>query len=158
MPVWRSSGWSHLPQTGLNWNVQITMKRQILFIQGGGEGAHKADKVLVDALGRALGSAYDLRYPMMPQESDPDYQRWRTTIGKELEALADGAIVIGHSLGASFLLKYLSEEIVGKIIAGLFLIATPYWGGRGWRYEGYERVALREDVAKKLPRSTPVYL
>ena len=79
-------------------------------------------------------------------------------IDKELEALADGAIVIGHSLGASFLLKYLSEEIVGKIIAGLFLIATPYWGGRGWRYEGYERVALREDFAAKLPRGTPVYL
>jgi serine hydrolase len=134
------------------------MKRQILFIQGGGAGAHKADGLLVAALRRAVGSAYDLRYPTMPHESDPDYQRWRTSIGKELAALADGAIIIGHSLGASFLLKYFSEEKVGKIIAGLFLIATPYWGARGWRYEGYERVALREDFAAKLPRGTPVFL
>jgi serine hydrolase len=134
------------------------MKRQILFIQGGGAGAHKADGLLVAALRRALGSAYDLRYPTMPHESDPDYQQWKTSIGKEMAALADGAIIIGHSLGASFLLKYLSEEKVGKIMAGLFLIATPYWGGHGWRYEGYDRVALREDFAAKLPRGAPVFL
>jgi predicted alpha/beta hydrolase family esterase len=134
------------------------MKQQILFIQGGGAGAHKADELLVAALRSALGLAYNLRYPMMPSESDPDYERWRTSIGKELAALADGPIIIGHSLGASFLLKYLSEEKVGKTIAGLFLIAPPYWGGRGWRYEGYERVALCEEFGAKLPRGTPVFL
>jgi hypothetical protein len=57
-------------------------------------------------------------------------------------------ILIGHSLGGSFLLKYVSEEKIGKTIAGIFLIATPYWGGAGWQYEGYERVALPEALLR----------
>jgi predicted alpha/beta hydrolase family esterase len=60
-------------------------------------------------------------------------------------------------LGGSFLLKYVSEEKIVKTIAGIFLIATPYWGGDGWQYEGYERVALPEDFASKLPRRTPIF-
>jgi uncharacterized protein len=43
-------------------------------------------------------------------------------------------ILIGHSLGGSFLLKYVSEEKIAKTVAGIFLIATPYWGGDGWQY------------------------
>jgi uncharacterized protein len=60
-------------------------------------------------------------------------------------------------LGGSFLLKYVSEEKIAKTVAGIFLIATPYWGGDGWQYEGYERVALPEDFASKLPRGTPIF-
>jgi fermentation-respiration switch protein FrsA (DUF1100 family) len=37
-------------------------------------------------------------------------------------------------------------------------MATPYWGGDGWQYEGYERVALPEDVASKLPGGAPLFL
>jgi predicted alpha/beta hydrolase family esterase len=43
-------------------------------------------------------------------------------------------------------------------IAGIFLIATPYWGGDGWRYEGYERVALPMGFAAKLPNGTALFL
>jgi predicted alpha/beta hydrolase family esterase len=72
------------------------------------------------------------------------------------EALA--SILIGHSLGGSFLLKYLSEEKIERAIAGIFLLAIPYWGGDGWRYEGYESIALRKDFASKLPRGAPIFL
>jgi uncharacterized protein len=133
------------------------MKQQILFIQGGGEGAYNVDHELVSRLGSGLGGGYELRYPKMPHESDPDYNRWQPRIRKELATLEENAILIGHSLGGSFLLKYISEEKIGKRIAGIFLIATPYWGGDGWRYEGYERVALPEDFASKLPRGTPIF-
>lgn len=133
------------------------MKQQILFIQGGGDGAYKVDQELVLRLGSALGRACELRYPKMPRENDPDYNRWRARIRQELAALDDGAILVGHSLGGSFLLKCISEEKIGKTIAGIILIAAPYWGGDGWRYEGYERVALPEDFASKLPRGTPIF-
>jgi serine hydrolase len=66
-------------------------------------------------------------------------------------------ILVGHSLGASFLLKCLSEEKIERTIAGVFLIATPYWGGDGWRYEGYESIALPKDFPSKLPSSTPLF-
>jgi len=71
--------------------------------------------------------------------------------------LKNGAILVGHSLGGSFLLKYLSDEKVEKAIAGIFLIATPYWGGDGWRYEGYEALALPKDFPSKLPSGTPIF-
>lgn len=58
------------------------MKRQILSIQGGGDGAYKADQGLVAYLRSPLGSAYELRYPKMPRESDPGYEQWKAQIRK----------------------------------------------------------------------------
>jgi predicted alpha/beta hydrolase family esterase len=40
------------------------------------------------------------------------------------------AIVVGHSLGGSFMLKFLVEEEPRNRIAGIFLIAAPYWVAR----------------------------
>jgi predicted alpha/beta hydrolase family esterase len=133
------------------------VKHQILFIQGGGAGAYEADQQLVTSLHRALGTAYELLYPKMPHESEPDYRNWKTQIGKELSHLKNGAILVGHSLGGSFLLKYLSDAKVEKSFAGIFLIATPYWGGDGWRYEGYELVTLPKDFPSKLESGTPIF-
>jgi uncharacterized protein len=95
----------------------MIMKQQILFIQGGGEGAYKVDREPVLCLRSALGRAYELHYPKMPRENDPDYKQWRARIRKELAALDDEAILIGHSLGGSFLLKCISEEKIEKTIA-----------------------------------------
>jgi hypothetical protein len=134
------------------------MKKQILFIQGGGEGAYEEDGELVAYLRDALGAAYEVLYPQMPNESDPDYEPWKVQIKKELAALEGEVILIGHSLGSSFLLKYLAEEKIEKSIAGIFLMATPYWGGDGWLYEGYEAIALPEGFASKLPSGAPIFL
>ena len=134
------------------------MKKQILFIQGGGAGAYQEDEKMVASLRNALGTVYEVRYPQMPSESDPDYEFWKGQIRKELAVLQGKVILIGHSLGSSFLLKYLAEEKVEKRIAGMFLMATPYWGGDGWQYEGYERVALPEGFASKLPSEAPIFL
>lgn len=132
------------------------MRPQILFIHGGGSGAHKEDKRLVASLRKHLGSTSEMRYPQMPKESDPDYRRWRPQIRKELASMKGNVILAGHSLGGSFLLRYLSEEKIETRVAGLFLIATPYWGGDGWRYEGYEAVALPKDFPSRLPKGTPI--
>jgi len=131
--------------------------KQIFFLQGGGEGAHAADGELVASLRRALGSSYDVRFPTMPDEGEPDYVRWKPRIAEELAALPEGAFVAGHSVGASLLLKFLAEEDVKNHVGAVFLLAAPYWGGDGWRYEGYERVALGEGAAAKLA-SWPVFL
>jgi hypothetical protein len=48
------------------------MSVQILFAQGGGEGAHDEwDDKLVDSLTRELGDGFEIRYPRMPREDDP---------------------------------------------------------------------------------------
>jgi predicted alpha/beta hydrolase family esterase len=136
----------------------MIVKRQVLFIQGGGSGAHEEDEQLVASLRSALGASYEVRYPTMPKESNPDYKRWKAQIGYELVAANSGVILIGHSLGGSFLLKYLSEEKSDATLVGIFLIAAPYWGGAGWRYDGYEAVELPGDFASKLPKRAPIFL
>jgi predicted alpha/beta hydrolase family esterase len=79
-------------------------------------------------------------------------------IASELTALNDPVLLLGHSVGASMLLKFLSENAVASIIGGIFLIATPFWGGDGWRYEGFTRLALPEGFAARLPAGAPIFL
>lgn len=62
---------------------------------------------------------------------------------------------MGHSLGGSVLLKYLSEEAFPPRVAGMVLIAMPYWGRDGWDVDEY---LLREDFPTGLPVIHPLYL
>ena len=131
------------------------MKKQVLFVHGGGEGAYEEDKKLAENLRDVLGTAFDVRYPKMPDEASPDSEAWKDTIARELATLDGDVVLVGHSVGAFVLLKYLSEEAVEKPVAGLFLIATPFVGTEGWQVE---EDALREDFASKLPGGLPVFL
>ena len=131
------------------------MKKRVLFIHGGGEGAYEEDRKLAASLQDALGAVYDVRCPQMPDEDRPEYGAWRDRISQELAALSGEVILVGHSLGGSILLKYLSEEEAAKPVAGLFLVAAPYWGVEDWEVGEY---ALQEDFASKLLRGLPVFL
>lgn len=131
------------------------MKKQVLFIHGGGEGAYDADGKLVAPLQDALGAEYNVRYPKMPNEERPEYEAWKARISKEHAALNGTVLLVGHSLGGSILLKYLSEENVKEPVAGIFLIATPYWGAEEWQVDEY---MLQEDFASQLPKETPIFL
>jgi uncharacterized protein len=131
------------------------MKRQVLFIHGGGQGAYEADKELAANLRDELGAAYHVRCPEMPDEQSPEYEAWKEKIEQELAALDGEVILVGHSLGALILMRYVSEEEVEKPIAGLFLVATPYVGTGGWEFE---EDALREDFAAEIHLRLPVFL
>ncbi len=63
-------------------------------------------------------------------------------------------ILVGHSLGASILLKYLSEGNAEKPVAGVFLVAPPYWGAEDWEVSEY---ALQADFASKIPKELAVF-
>jgi predicted alpha/beta hydrolase family esterase len=74
----------------------------MLFIQGGGIGAHDEwDDMLFEDLGRQFGDGHDVRYPRMPAGDDPSYARWSAVIRREMAALNDGAVVVGHSVGGT---------------------------------------------------------
>ncbi len=130
------------------------MRKQVLFIHGGGEGAYEEDKKQAASLLDALGTAYDVWCPQMPDEGSPEYEAWKDQIAEELTTLDGEVILVGHSLGASILLKYLSEEKVEDRVPGLFLIAPPYWGTEDWEVSEY---ALHEDFASKLPEELPMF-
>ncbi len=128
------------------------MKKRVLFVHGA--GGDEEDKKMVASLRDKLGAAYDVRCPKMPNEDSPEYDAWKDRIAEELTDLNGETILVGHSLGASILLKYLSEEVVEKPVAGLFLVAPPYWGTEDWEVGEYE---LRTDFAAKLPKDLPTF-
>jgi uncharacterized protein len=134
--------------------TEINVKKQVLFIQGAGEGAYEEDAKLVDSLQNALGTEYNVLYPKMPEEEDSGYEAWKAQISKELAGLNDGIILVGHSVGSSMLLKYLSEENVEDSIAGIFLVAAPYWGTGGWQVDEFR---LDEGRASKLLKALPIF-
>lgn len=134
------------------------MTKAVLFIHGAGTGAYKEDKKLVVSLEKALGTAYEVHYPMMVDEENASYALWVQQIEQELTGLRGPVILVGHSVGASVIIKWISESEIRKSIVGIFLTATPFWGGKGWRYEGYEELALPKNPAARLPSEVAVFL
>ena len=123
----------------------------VLLVQGGGAGAYDEDAELVVSLRRALGSSYTVHYPRMPDENAPDYAAWKARL---LEVSAfDGEVLVGHSVGASVLLLAVAEE--KPEVAGLFLLAPPYWGEAGWEIDG---LAPPETFTSSLPPHLPLFL
>ena len=119
----------------------------VLFIQGGGKGAHSEDAPLANSLKRELGPKYDVRFPRMPGEADPNVASWKQKISSELSRIPGSVVLVAHSIGGSILLRYLSEEKVAKPIAGLFLLAAPSWDEDRWNFDDLK---LPRDLAEKL--------
>ena len=132
-----------------------SMTRDVLFIQGGGEGAFEADGILASSLRRALGAEYDVRYPRMPNEESPEMPAWKARIAAELADFDDDVILVGHSLGGLALLKFLSEEAFEKRVAGLHLIAAPSRDAENWNYDDLD---LPRDVAARLSGIPRIFL
>jgi predicted alpha/beta hydrolase family esterase len=133
-----------------------TIPRQVLFVQGGGEGAHDEwDNKLVASLQQALGPRYTIRYPRMPGEGDLDATAWKKAIGRELGKLGAGAILVAHSIGAAIVLDHLAGGDPTPRLGGVFLIAAPYIGEGGW-----PSTELRptKALAGDLPRGVPLHL
>jgi predicted alpha/beta hydrolase family esterase len=119
------------------------MEKQVLFVQGGGEGAYTVDEQLAAGLQHALGTEYHVVYPRMPDEADPQYETWAAQLAQEQAALGDGAIIVGHSVGGAVLLRHLSEARIDQQVAGVFAIAAPFWGA---------------EAQADLPARVPVFL
>ena len=129
----------------------------IVFLHSAGaQGPHEGSGEFAASLQRSLVSGYNVLYPKMPHPEDPKYMPWKGRLEQVLAALDDEVILVGHSLGGSVLLKYLSEELYSGSIAGVFLVATPYWGGEGnWNIDEY---ILREDFPSGLSHVPRIFL
>ena len=135
--------------------METKTPHRVLFIQGGGDGAHDQwDDKLVESLRRTLGPDYEIRYPRMPNEADPRYLRWKNALREELAKLDEGAILIGHSIGGTVLLSALAEEPPDWAPSGIFVISAPFVGVDGWPSE--EMPPMR-NLGARLPAHLPVY-
>jgi predicted alpha/beta hydrolase family esterase len=131
--------------------------RKILFVQGGGAGVHDHwDNKLVDSLVRHLGPDFPVTYPRMPNEADPDYGAWKTALCEALTELGAGALLVGHSIGGTFLIHALAEGLSHRRSPdGVFLVAPPFIGEGGWPSEA---LAPPSNLGARLPEQMPIHL
>jgi uncharacterized protein len=121
--------------------------KHVLFIQGGGAGAHAADAPLAASLRQALGAGYEVHFPRMPGEDDPSLQPWKARIAEEMARLPGPVTLVGHSLGGSMLLSCLAEQAPPVPVAALALLAAPAWDGDRWQFD---ELLLPDDLAERL--------
>lgn len=137
-----------------------TMKnnvKQVLFAHSagaqGGPGQGSFD--MVSSLKTALGKEYEVHYPIIDDPEAPTYAMWKKIFESEFKKVTQPVILIGHSLGGSTFLKYLSEEQPHISISGLFLVAIPHWGENGWDVDDF---VLKENFEKSLVQVPEPYL
>jgi len=119
------------------------MQKQVLFIHGGSTfdtykdffSFLKKQKIDLDryrktkwkeSLRKDLGGKFDVLLPKMLNPSNAKYKEWEILFKKIAPLLENNVILIGHSLGAIFIAKYLSENKFPKKILASLLISPPY--------------------------------
>lgn len=118
---------------------QRTREMDILFLhsagpQGTGEGSDYITRFLRDN----FEPQRKVFTPEMPDPEHPHYKPWKRKFEHELRDRGDEQLcIVGHSLGASVVIKYLSESPPMKSVAGLFLIGAVYWGLEDWEVKEY---------------------
>jgi uncharacterized protein len=117
-----------------------TNKTQIVFVHGGDSFATREEfyaairnwtydpykperKRLRDWLAAELADTHELIAPAMPCKQNADYVAWCIWFEKVTPYLRDGVVLIGHSLGGGFLLRYLTEYHLPVTVAQLHLVA-----------------------------------
>jgi uncharacterized protein len=118
----------------------MSNKRQIVFIHGGGSFDSNEEfyaalrtwtydpyqverKRWRDSIATALVDTHEFMVPAMPNKQNADYIAWSIWFEKVVPYLRDGAVLIGHSLGGGFLLRYLTENNLPVRISQLHLVA-----------------------------------
>jgi predicted alpha/beta hydrolase family esterase len=117
-------------------------KTQIIYIHGGMTFKNKRDylnylrkrKVSTkkkitwsnDYLDEKVGKDFEIIRPRMPQQEDAKYTEWKIHFERHFPELRNNIILIGSSLGGTFLAKYLSENKFPKKILSTYLICAPF--------------------------------
>src|SRR5690606_22645493 len=131
------------------------VERPVLFIHGAGETAYQEDEPLASSLRQALDSSYRVVYPHMPASFEATLADWTAPIALELAALAGPVTLVGHSVGATVLLKYLLDAQPARI-ASVHLLAAPFWGADD--FWTWPEAALPADAAAKLANLPQLFL
>ncbi len=119
------------------------MKQQVLVIHGGDTWTTKQDYLNFlqnvpinfekmtrlgwkENLRTDLGEEFEVILPAMPNKTDARYEEWAITFKKLFPHLRDGLVLVGHSMGGSFVAKYLAENNLPFKIKATYLVAAPF--------------------------------
>jgi predicted alpha/beta hydrolase family esterase len=82
-----------------------------------------------------LGDDYQVIVTTMPDRDNAQYPEWKIWFERFLSFIDNEVILVGHSLGGTFLLKYLSENIISHKFKAVFLVAPAYSKIEGSTFE-----------------------
>jgi uncharacterized protein len=90
----------------------------------------------------------DVLTPTMPNSANAQYNEWEIWFEKIIPFFSDDVRLIGHSLGAMFLAKYLHKHPLKKPVRQLVLLAAGYDDDT----EGYGsfKITSAKDLYKSL--------
>ncbi|MFZ1655239.1 MAG: alpha/beta fold hydrolase [Candidatus Moraniibacteriota bacterium] len=74
----------------------------------------------------ALDEGFTVYAPRMPNSSDAHYDQWKLWFEKVIALMTDDVILVGHSLGGTFLAKYLSTGQCPKRVKAVLLVAPAF--------------------------------
>ncbi|MEQ8337642.1 MAG: alpha/beta fold hydrolase [Cyclobacteriaceae bacterium] len=110
------------------------MNAEIIYIHGAGiQGPKSESRLLLKDLMREVDDGLEIHAPEMPNPMNPDCVAWMDVLDATIHKLDGRIILIGHSLGASVILKYLTERAVEINIESVLLMGTPFWGNSNWK-------------------------
>ena len=98
-----------------------------------------------DSITADLGDAYEVLVPRMPNGSNAQYKEWSIWFEHIVPLLKNDTILVGNSLGGTFLAKCLSEKIVPIKIKAAILISAQY---EELESEELASFALSESLSK----------
>jgi len=96
-----------------------------------------------------LGEGYEVILPIMPNKTNARFEEWKLWMDKIVPFLNDDVIFVGHSMGGSFLVKYLSENKFPKKIKAVFLVSAMFdYDDDGYSLQSFslpEKLDLQTD-------------
>jgi len=103
-----------------------------------------------DSYEEELGENWQILRMRMPCGFNSRYEEWRIWFEKHIPYFEDGIVLVGHSLGANFLTKFLSENIDQIDVSQLHLVSGFFgWDG------GFE---LPNDLKKVEDQCRKIYI
>lgn len=112
-----------------------------------------------ERLGEVLGDTYEVVAPSMPNKENARYEEWKIWFEKFIPFMNENIVLVGHSLGAIFLAKYLSEETLPKKIVATFLVAPPFnIGGSGKFQRKMSEFSLPPSLQKFIEQGGDIHI
>jgi predicted alpha/beta hydrolase family esterase len=150
-------------------------KQQVLYIHGGESFRNHEDflerlrtvdlwhlpkpedtvplKKWTSTLAEDLGEGFEVIMPPMPNKQNAKYKEWSIWFERHFEYLGNGAILMGCSLGAMFLAKYLSNNNLPFKPKAVILMAGAYALPDFDDTDCADFVVAPEEVAKLLSQT-----
>jgi len=98
-------------------------------------------------LPNVLGSEYDVLLPRMPLSDNAEYALWKLWFERIVPVFGEPCILVGHSLGAMFLVKYLTENKLKQKVPKLVLVSPEYMRGKESMDAWGGNFILQEDLS-----------